>query len=499
MDSPLETPTPSAADHASNTTPGTSSSVDAQLTELLGGLKKAQEDVKAQADALEALRQAAVEQHRKGGPLVPGNAPHARRGEDPLSSRGYSFMKLFGLLSGQLEANNAKVEIDYARKLQGLYVDQLGYVKAKPNSIMAPFATSLLSEIPGQEGFARELGEVVRAGITGYDPEQVRALRIQNWGYQKALSWLDETTGGALVAPPIMGELIELLRNNEVLMQAGARVLPLPPNGRIVYPRQTSAGTAYWVGESQTITDSTPGTGDVVLQAKKLAVINKIPNELFRFSSVSVEMFVREDISRVMALKLDKSLLEGVGSQYEPKGLINYANIVSHTAGETAADGDTFTPEDVIEMVAKVEERNAIFRAFVMRPLMYGAILNRRADAVSSGDAAGPFVFNMFRGVGENLDPTRLGVGNLLQYPVYKSTQISQARTKGSASNLTYILGGDFTDYLIALSGAMEFMVSVQGDTPFQGDQTWIRGVTLCDGAPRHEASFSICDSVVVG
>ncbi len=424
------------------------------------------------------------------------NAPQVRKGENSMSSRGYSFVKLFGLLRGELSPENARVEWETAQALQKLYVDRLGYNKAHTNTIMAPFGSDYIAEIPGEEGFAKDIRDIVTAGITGYDREEVRNIRAKQWGVQKAMSWIDESQGGALVAPPIQGELIELLRNNEVFMSAGARTIAMPPNGRITFPRQTNAGTAYWVGESNAVSDSTPATGDVLLQAKKLGILCKVPNELFRFSSVSVEMFLREDISRVLALRLDKSLLEATGSSNEPKGLINYANISRHTAKVTGANGDTIQPEDIANMIAKVEEQNAQFKSFLMRPLLYAAIANRRSDAVVANDAKGPFVFNMFRELNTNMDYSRTTPGNLYGNPVYKSTQISGSRTKGSSSNLSYILGGDFSDYMIALSGAIEFQISTQGDTPFTTDQTWYRGIMYCDGAPRHEASFVICDNL---
>ena len=424
------------------------------------------------------------------------NAPHVRKGENSMGSRGYSFVKLFGLLRGELSPETARVEWEMAQNLQKLYVDRLGYNKASTNTIMAPFGSDYIAEIPGEEGFAKDIRDIVTAGITGYDRDEVRGIRAKQWGVQKAMSWIDESQGGALVAPPIQGELIELLRNNEVFMSAGARTIAMPPNGRITFPRQTNAGTAYWVGESTGVQDSTPATGDVLLQAKKLGILCKVPNELFRFSSVSVEMFLREDISRVLALRLDKSLLEAAGSSNEPKGLINYAGISRHTAKTVGSNGDTIQPEDIANMIAKVEEQNAQFKSFLMRPLLYAAIANRRADAVVANDAKGPFVFNMFRELNTNMDYSRTKPGNLYGNPVYKSTQISGSRTKGSSTNLSYILGGDFSDYMIALSGAIEFQISTQGDTPFTTDQTWYRGIMYCDGAPRHEASFVMCDNL---
>ena len=49
------------------------------------------------------------------------NAPHVRKGENSMSSRGYSFVKLFGLLRGELSPETARVEWEMAQNLQKLY------------------------------------------------------------------------------------------------------------------------------------------------------------------------------------------------------------------------------------------------------------------------------------------------------------------------------------------------------------------------------------------
>jgi HK97 family phage major capsid protein len=246
------------------------------------------------------------------------------------------------------------------------------------NSVFLPFWADALT---GDAKMAQEIGEIVRAGNVAVTPEDVQAARRQlaAMGYTRALSWVDESAGGSLVAPPQMGELIDLLRNNEVLMAAGARVLPMPPQGRITFPRHTSAATAYHVGESVNLTESQQGTGDVVLQAKKLTILNKIPNELFHFAAIPIEAFVREDMMRVIALKLDKTLLEDVGSSTTPKGLINYSGITSYTSLGTAADahsGYPIHPADPTNMIGNVEEKNATFRSFIMRSLLWATLVN---------------------------------------------------------------------------------------------------------------------------
>lgn len=423
-----------------------------------------------------------------------GVAPGVRRGEDTMTSRGYSFLKMIGALAKVIPYEQASVEVNLANRLHKAY-DSQGYVKCEANSLMAPFASAYMADV--NQDLYQEVRQVVKAGVSGYDPDEAAWYRKKYWTREKALSWIDETAGGSLVGPMAQGELIDLLRNNEALLAAGARDVGMPPNGRITFPRQTSAASAYWVGESVGVTPSQPGTSDLILSGKKLACLVKIPNELFRFSSTSVEQFVRADIAKVMGLKLDKSLLEATGSNVEPKGLINYA-INSVIASVTGGNGNTFQPEDVGAMISKVEEVNADFKSWIMRPAMYSKVVHRRADAVSAGDGRGAFLFNTWREVGDDLMQARGKSGRLEGYPVIKSTNVSNTRIKGTGVDLSYILGGDFSDYIIALGGVIEFVLSTQGDTPFTQDQTWIRGIQYADGGPRHEASFVMCDQLIV-
>lgn len=462
------------------------------ITPLVDAVNSLQETQKQTNEAIKGLKEAADKKKDES----PWGNPMARTGESVMTSRGYSFLKLWGLISGFVSEDDAKVEMGVTQKLRKYY-DSFGFKKSLNKSVMMPmFADALV----GDASLSAEIKEVTRSGSGAVDLDEVTFLkrRMANLGYTKALSWIDETVGGSLVAPPQFGELIELLRVNEVFMAAGAKVLPMPPQGRITFPKQTSAMTAYHVGESQTITDSTPGTGDLVLSAKKLTILAKIPNELFHFSAIPIEAFVREDMTKVISIAMDKTLFEGAASDTNPKGLINYSQITNYTSVDpgNVSNGYRFQPADPYNMVAKVEEQNAQFKCFVMRPLLWSTLVTRRADAVTAGDAKGPFVFDLIRSIRDPMAQERLKVGELIGYPVFKTTQLSVGHSLGTSSNLTYVIGGDFSDYVVALGGALEFQVSTQGDTPFTLDQTWFKGVMYYDGGPRHEASFVLCDSL---
>lgn len=433
--------------------------------------------------------------------------PNIRIGENPMSSRGYSFMKMIGVLTGDVEPEEAKIELDVHNRLHGVYVKEMGKSNgygyqgagipgARGGKMLAPLATSFMHEQVVPRDFRKDMRELVRAGLDGVDYDEMKWIRrksLQAQGFgAKALSWLNDTTGGALVAPPEQGELIELLRNKEALVNAGARTVPLPPQGRMKYPRQTGPSTTYWVGENSPITESLINTGEVTLQAKKLAVLIKAPNELIRFASPAAEALMRDDMTKSLALGLDLAGLEGLGGDHRPRGIIQMPNINTITSSSVGANGDSLVGNDIYRMIAAVEESNAEFEAFLMRPKTLYRYYQLRSDAVAQGDGQGPFLFNLIREAGSDTPPMLAG------FPVVKSTQISQVRSKGTASNLTYILGGMFSDLLIGMFGAIEFAATTMGDTSFVNDQTWVRGIVSTDIAARHEAAFVLMDNLNV-
>jgi hypothetical protein len=167
-----------------------------------------------------------------------------------------------------------------------------------------------------------------------------------------------------------------------------------------------------------------------------------VNNELLRFASPSAEGLIRIDMARVAALKADTAMLEGTGGT-QIKGLLTYSDIATLTAGAPDTDGDTFQAEDVARMNAKLPDAVAAPTAWVMRKEMHAALMSRRADATTAADAAGPFLFQPMRMIGDAPPMELYGT------KVVRSGQVSNARTKGGGSDLTYILLGYFPDWRV--------------------------------------------------
>ncbi len=468
----------------------------APVTDLTGFMAQVQQSLQTAVQQAVAPLQVEITQLKKPqsqsgaspSQLFGGGAPVIRQGEDANTSRGYSFLRAIVAMSTR-DFSNAKVEQEVHNKLMEIYGGNLG-----KGSVLVPLGGEHLHVEDSR--YAQQVSQMVRQGVADYDPQELRYVIKQLFdrgAIKQDFSTLSDAAGGILLGPTEQGEMIELLRNKSILSMVGAREVTLPPNGRMSWPGHKTAGSGYWVGEAQNITESdmTFGNG-VTLQAKKLAALVDLPNEMIRFITQSIEAFWRTEIAKTLALTQDSQFFSyDVGSALKPKGLLAYSGLLSHTASTAGTDGDTFEPQDVAKMVAKVEEQNISTEnfQFVMRPLQWACIATRRGDAVTANDQKGPFVFR-----------TEQGPDRLMGYRVGKTAQISNARTKGSGTALTQVLGGVFEEMLIGRVGAMEFAMDPYagtGGANFKSDMTTLRAIMHTDMAPRRQNAFIVCDQLV--
>ena len=139
------------------------------------------------------------------------------------------------------------------------------------------------------------------------------------------------TAGGNLVADELLsGSFIDLLRNRLALAQAGVTILS-GLQGNISIPRQSSASTAYWVGENAAPTESQQAIDQVNMTPKTVGAYVDYSRRLLLQSSIDVEGMVRNDLTRVIALELDRAAIYGTGSSNQPLGLTNVTGIGSQT------------------------------------------------------------------------------------------------------------------------------------------------------------------------
>ncbi len=427
-----------------------------------------------------------------------GNAPATQVDGFGQNSQGFRLTKAIAVQRGLLEETKARDDMEACRQFTKALRDA-NWLPDSVNtkSIMLPMGSSLLPDTVTQQAGFKVFKAMWAAGTQGFDRGEVewlaKSLPADSLFRKTAMSYLQDTIGGTLVAPPTQGELIELVRPKEALMAAGVTRVPLPPNGRIVYPRQTGPTTMYWVGENTAGTESNPTTGQIALQAKKGMVLTRVPNELLKYSSAAADVLIRNDSSKTIALGVDYAGLYGTGSAAQPKGLslyagsnevIDYKSVTPAPKG-IATNGNRLRPEDGYRMIGLIEDRNFQFGKWIFRPTMANNIQGYRADAATPDDAAGSFVTAMMRAIGDKMPGD-----SFAGFPVVKSAVIRNTRSKGSASNLTEIFGGQWEHLLNGMYGAVEVATSTESDNAFIQDQTVIRTMVFTDFVPRYEGAF---------
>lgn len=315
----------------------------------------------------------------------------------------------------------------------------------------------------------------VRALAAGRGNAMAGAEFAKRWGDEGLAKALGESTvagGGALVPEEMAADVIELLRASTVVRRMGARSIPMP-NGTLTLPRHTAGATGSYVGENSNITKEEQTFGNIVMSAKKLAVLTPISNELLNDASVSVDALVRDDLISAASTREDLAFIRGDGASNTPKGMLNWA--VSGNKFNSAGTSLTQVTTDLTKAIRFLDESNVPLR----RP---GWVFTPRTKAFLMGirDTNGNLAFQ----------PEMAG-GTLMGYPFMTTTQIPN--TLGGGSNESEIYLAEFSSLMIGETGNME--VSVYDGAAYHDgsgvvsavsqDQTVLRLIARHDFAPR--------------
>lgn len=250
------------------------------------------------------------------------------------------------------------------------------------------------------------------------------------------------SAGGYLVGTDTIPSIIELLTNRLVLAQAGASMLP-GLVGDIAIPKQSGGATGYWLAESGAPTEGALTVGQVAMTPHTFAAYVDISRKLLKQSSISVEMLVRMDIARTLALGIDYAGLHGnSGSDAnQPDGVAVTSGIGSVAGGTNGAAPDW---ADIVNLETQVAQDNADLGslAYVTNSKVRGKLKQTFRNSTYGeipvwGDGGQP----------------------LNGYRALVTNQVSSTLTKGSSSVASAIFFGNWADLVIGMWGEMDMLV----------------------------------------
>ncbi len=295
-------------------------------------------------------------------------------------------------------------------------------------------------------------------------------------------------SGGFLVPPDYVAELIEVLRPMTVVRDSGPRMIEMP-RGTMQMPRQNQAATASYGGETTAIPVSQQGVGQIVASYKKLTALTPITNDLMRYSDPAVDALVRDDLAQVIARREDLAFIRGDGTSDSPKGFATFC-LPTQKIASTAAYTLSTAANELGGLLNKIESANVPMQnlVWIMAPRVKNYLLNVQN---SNG-------FYVYR---EEMTQSK----TILGWPWKVTTQIPVNLTVGANSDCSEL-------YLVAMSQAMlfdsmrlELAVSREGTytdangalvSVFQQDQTLIRGIAEHDFHMRHDEAIAMATGV---
>lgn len=289
---------------------------------------------------------------------------------------------------------------------------------------------------------SREIAKKLKQDARGF----FVPLDIQTSG-KRDLTVSVAADGGNLKATDLKSDsFIDLLRNRMMVRQMGATVLS-GLVGDIAIPKQTGPGTAYWIAESGAPTESQQTVGQIPMTPKTVAAFTDFSRKLMLQSSISVEQFVRNDLTQILALAIDLAALHGTGASNQPTGIAATAGIGSVVGG---TNGLAPTWGHVVSLETEVAVDNADIGSlgYLTNAKVRGK-LKQTEKAVNTG----MFIW------GDN--QTERGFGMLNGYRAGASNQVRSDLTKGTSTGVcSAIFFGNWADQLIAEWGILDILVN---------------------------------------
>jgi HK97 family phage major capsid protein len=336
-------------------------------------------------------------------------------------------------------------------------------------------AIAMQSGLGGHDfGFEREVqGELAKRA--GKAPEGVLAP-MELFLEKRVLTTTLPATGpgGNLVATELHGEMyFDRLRAAMKVQALGSTVLS-GLVGNVDIPGLKTSATAGWVAENAALTASDQEYRKVSMTPKHAGAITELSRNMLQQTTPDIEMLVRNDFALLLADAVDKAAISGTGAGAQPRGILNTAGIGDVPMGTNGLAMTVDTPADVMGKIA-IADAPATARGFLTNSKVMVAAMKLKDG--QSRPYGLPQVFQNERAEFSSNVPSNL--------------------TKGSGTNLSALIYGNWADLLIGYWSAFDLLVNPFEATAYPKGNVSIRAMLTCDVAVRYAESFSAAKDII--
>jgi HK97 family phage major capsid protein len=285
---------------------------------------------------------------------------------------------------------------------------------------------------------------------------------------QRALS--SGGTGAFLLDPSLGEQFIDLARAQSTVLRAGARVVQME-KGTMTLARLETDPSAAWRPESVAIAESTPTFGRILLKARTVGALVKIPIELAA-DAANVEALIVSALTAAVGLELDRVLLYGDGAS-EPKGLRNYIADADQPIATQDPTGPLVDYTEFSLAQQGIKQANFQANAAIMSPRSWGQ-LDRAVSGITNDKTP--------------LTPPQ-SWGELQKFV---SSQVLD--TFNSTESDAFV--GQFDQLLVGIRSAITVEATRQAGNSFEKLEVWVRAFARVDAALARSGAFQIITGI---
>lgn len=306
-----------------------------------------------------------------------------------------------------------------------------------------------------KQGMATRSGHVMwddqSAGI--WVPDQVIADVIGPIYTQSVFVALDASTGKTRVS------VIDGLTGNPVKI-----------------PEFEGGMIAYWIGEEDNYAESKTKSGNLTMTPKKLGVLTRITEEMMNLASPAFDAFMRRDMVRAAAKKLDYTVPYGTGTANMPMGLKNnpkiakfYAETGTGTVG--AGNGGELDFDKLMELQGVMEDTDVQIEpsyATISSPRYFRRLKKAKVLNFSGQTTGQPYLLGA-----PFLSDSRLRdlIGDF-----DRTTQIPSNLTVGTAtSRCGDVFAGNMSEIVVGRWSGIQLLDDQGQGTGFISDQRYVK------------------------
>jgi HK97 family phage major capsid protein/HK97 family phage prohead protease len=294
--------------------------------------------------------------------------------------------------------------------------------------------------------------------------------------------------GGLTVETELYPEMIDYLRNVPLVAQFGARFWS-GLTGNLDILRQLTYSNVGWIGEDQALPEGNATFGTFGLRPKDVGAWSRITRRMLQQNSIDIENFVREELMIGIALEIDRAAIHGSGVGFEPRGITNTPGVGSIALG---VNGGVPTWDSVVRLETLVSQSNALMAnvAYMTTPAARGKL----KTTPKSTSFVSEFIW---QDSGVMTPSGNLGILN--GYRAGATNQVRGDLTKGTGTNLSTIVFGNWSEVIIGEWGYMFIDVNPYGDDDFLKDAIKVKAIHTLDIQVGRPNGFAVVTDLSTG